>query len=106
MRLVYTTWPDAPTAAQAARILVRERLAACANVMPGAISFFFWEGEVQGEPEAICIFKTIDERVDALRQRLTELHPYDLPAFVALEVDAARSSSPFLDWIEDATRVA
>jgi len=52
-RLIYTTWPNAESAAPAAKELVSKRLAACATVLAGALSYFMWEGEVQGETEVM-----------------------------------------------------
>ncbi len=100
VRWIYTTWPSAEAAADAARTLVGERLAACANVIPGALSVFWWQGEVQAEPEAVMVLKTRWDRARALRERLIALHPYDTPAFVALDVDEARSHPDFLDWVQ------
>lgn len=103
-RLIYTTWPNAEAAANAARTLVEERLAACANIVPGALSVHWWEGTVEATPEAVVIFKTTRIQAARLRTRITELHAYDLPAIVALDVDANASSGPFLDWIASQTR--
>ncbi len=98
-RLIYTTWPNPESAANAARTLVEERLAACANILPGALSIHWWDGKVDADPEAVVIFKTTRIQAARLRTRIMELHPYDLPAIVALDVDAASSNGPFLDWI-------
>lgn len=103
-RLIYTTWPNAESAAEAARTLVEERLAACANIMPGALSIHWWEGRVDAEPEAIAIFKTTRMQAGRLRMRIQELHPYDMPAIVGLDVDKSASSTPFLDWISKEAR--
>lgn len=98
-RMIYTTWPNPESAAEAGRTLVEERLAACVNVLPGAFSFSWWEGQVNAEPEVVMIVKTTVARSKKLRDRIVALHPYDLPAIVALEVDKGGSSSTYLDWI-------
>lgn len=97
--LLYTTWPDAETAAAAGRSAVEAGLAACANVLAAGVSIFMWQGEVQQAAETVMIVKTTRARVPALRDRLLELHPYDLPAMVALNVDLRASHKPFLDWV-------
>src|SRR5690606_14854701 len=56
--LVYTTWPDATAAEQAGRALVEARLAACANILPGMVSLYHWEGTLQRAQEAVMILKT------------------------------------------------
>lgn len=99
-RLIYTTWPNPESAATAAKQMVTKRLAACANVMPGVFSYYWWEGEVQGETELVVIFKTTAAKVKDLRDAVLEAHPYDTPAFVAVDLDEARSSKDFIDWIK------
>jgi len=103
-RLIYTTWPNAESAAPAAKELVSKRLAACATVLAGALSYFMWEGEVQGETEVIVIFKTSAGTVKDLREAMSELHPYDTPAFVVIDIDEGRSSRDYIDWIKRETR--
>lgn len=103
-RLIYTTWPNAEAAANAARTIVEERLAACANVMPGALSVYWQDEKVEASPEAVVIFKTSRIQAARLRTRIGELHVYDLPAIIALDVDASSSSGPFMDWIVKETK--
>lgn len=103
-RLVYTTWPNPESAAAAAKELVTKRHAACANVIPGALSYYWWEGEVQGETEVVVIFKTSALRVKELKDAVMELHAYDQPAFVALDIDEMRSNKDFVDWIKRMTK--
>ena len=62
-----------------ARTLVSERLAACVNVLPPMPSIYRWEGSVEEVTEHQLIIKTIGHRLDALKRRLNELHPYDVP---------------------------
>lgn len=99
VRMIYTTWPNPETAAEAGRALVEERLAACVNVLPGVFSWFWWDGQVTGETEVVMMIKTTVLRARRLRERVKELHPYDTPAIVALEVDSGGSSAEYLDWI-------
>lgn len=101
---IYTTWPDPVEAEAAAELLVREKLAACANLFPGATSLYEWEGEVCREHETILILKTTATTIEALRQRLTDLHPYDVPCFLALPIAATVSSPDFLSWLAKQTR--
>lgn len=94
---VYFTAPDREEARRMAGIVVRERLAACANILDNALSLYWWEGEVREAPEAVCIFKTTAERYPELEKRLAGLHPYEVPCIVALPL--AGGFAPFLRWI-------
>jgi len=95
--VVLVTAPSAEQAAELARALVEEKLAACGNVLPGLRSIYRWEGAVQDEPEALLILKTTAGRFEALRGRVVELHPYDTPEVLALPVAAGHA--PYLDWV-------
>jgi periplasmic divalent cation tolerance protein len=100
--VVLVTAPTAEKAAEIARALVEERLAACGNVVPGLRSIYRWEGKVQDEAEALLVLKTARDRFDALRARVLALHPYDVPEVIALPVEAG--SAPYLAWIVGETR--
>ena len=102
--LVYTTWPDAESARAFAREAVEARLAACVHVLPPITSVYRWDDAVEEAQETPMLLKTTRAAADGLRARLTERHPYDLPAFVALPTDAAASSQAFLAWIEAETQ--
>jgi periplasmic divalent cation tolerance protein len=96
------TCPDAATAARIAAALVEERLAACVNVLPGVESVYRWEGRVERASEVLLLVKSTRDRLQALTARVVELHPYELPEVVA--VDIAGGLPGYLAWIADATR--
>lgn len=91
------TAPDLEVAARLARTLVEERLAACANLVPGVRSVYRWEGEIQDEGEVLLLVKCSAARADALAARIKALHPYDLPEVVVLP--AAGGSRDYLSWV-------
>lgn len=91
------TAPDLDAARELGRRLVEERLAACANIVPGLMSIFHWDGEVQDQSEVLLILKTTESVVGALVQRAASLHPYDVPEVLALPV--AEGYGPYLDWV-------
>ena len=99
--VVLVTAPSAEKAGELGRTLVSERLAACANVIPGLRSIYWWEGKVQDEPEALILLKTTRGRFEALRDRVLALHPYQVPEVVALPIEAG--SENYLKWIERET---
>ena len=99
--VVLVTAPDPEKAAEIARALVEERLAACGNVLPGLRSIYRWEGKVQDDREALLLLKTTRARFEALRARVLALHPYQVPEVIALPVEAG--SAPYLAWIAEET---
>lgn len=99
--LAISTCPDSATAANIAQALVEERLAACVNRLPGITSTYRWQGRVHDDAEILLLIKTTTARFDALRTRLVELHPYEVPELLALDV---RDGLPaYLDWLVDET---
>ena len=96
IRVVLVTAP-VEAAKTLASTLVEERLAACVNIVPGVASVFRWKGEIQVEAEHLLVVKTSAERLDALRARVVELHPYSVPEVVAL--DAVSVHVPYAEWV-------
>lgn len=87
-RIVLVTAPDEGVARQLARGMVEARLAACVNLVPGALSVFRWEGEVREEPEVLMLIKSTDERLGELVEFVEREHPYDVPEFVVVDPEA------------------
>lgn len=94
---VLTTAPETGVAETIAETLVAERLAACANIVPGATSIYRWDGAIQREAEVMIVLKTTAAISARLRDRLVELHPYDVPEVIAFDV--SDGSRPYLDWV-------
>ncbi len=96
-----TTCPDEGTARRIATALVDERLAACVNILPDLTSGYRWEGALETSPECLLLVKTRTDRLEALRLRLEDLHPYELPELVALPVEGG--SAAYLAWVVEET---
>lgn len=99
--VVFVTVP-ADEAPEMAKTLVEERLVACVNIVPGLRSIYWWQGKVEDEPEVLCIMKTQSHMFEALRDRVRELHSYEVEEIVALAILAG--NPPYLDWIKENTQ--
>ena len=99
--VVLVTTPTPERAAELARALVEERLAACGNVVPGLRSIYRWEGKVQDDAEALLVLKTTRGRFEALRDRVLALHPYEVPELLVLPV--AGGGAAYLAWVREST---
>ena len=95
--VVLVTCPNARTGRRVAGALMKRRLAACINLLPGALSLFRWKGKVDRATEILLIIKTSAARFEALRREVIRLHPYDVPEIVALPIIAGHQ--PYLRWI-------
>jgi periplasmic divalent cation tolerance protein len=101
---VYVTASDGAEALRIGDVVVAERLAACANVLEGMRSVYWWQGKVQHGQEAVLILKTTADRQEALIERVRQLHSYDCPCIEALPVVAGHA--PFLAWVESETHAS
>ncbi len=97
--VVLVTAPSADAAADIARAVVTEKLAACGNVVPAVRSIYRWKGELQDETEALLVLKAPRKRFPELCDRVRALHPYELPEVIALPIEAGHE--PYIDWIID-----
>jgi periplasmic divalent cation tolerance protein len=100
---IHVTMPDAEQAQTLARALVDEELAACVNIVPGVRSIYRFEDKVHEEDEVLCLVKTHPALFDRLRDRILELHPYDVPEILAFNVHD--SSRAYIDWLHGSVAV-
>lgn len=95
--LVLCTCPTAEEAGRIAGALLEARLAACVTSLPGAQSWYRWQGAVESAQEWILLIKTTRERYDTLERTLASLHPYEVPEILAFEASAGLPA--YLDWV-------
>ena len=95
--VVLSTLPTADKAAEIARALVEEQLAACVNIVPAVRSIYRWQGATQDDSEALAIIKTTRDRYDALARRVLQLHPYELPELIVLPLEGGHPA--YLAWV-------
>lgn len=98
---IYTVFPDEDVAAETARAALEKKLAACANILPVMRSLYLWKGKIEDEAEVAVIFKTTDDRYDALEKLIRKHHPYEVPCIVALPIE--NGHAPYLQWVVDQT---
>lgn len=100
-RFVYMTASSSEEAKKIGRALVEERLAACANVIDGMASVYWWQGELTEGREAVLIAKTRADLVPALTERVRALHSYTVPCVVALPI--LGGNPDYLVWLGEET---
>ena len=101
--VVMTTLPADADGPAFGRALLSERLAACVNLLAPMESVYRWEGRVEQESERQVIIKTTRDRLNALWDRVRELHPYEIPEFIVLAI--ADGNEAYLKWVGEATTV-
>ena len=99
--VVLATCPSQEVGEKLGNALVEERLAACANIIPGLTSIYRWEGKICRDAEVLLLIKTRRMRVPALTRRVKALHPYSVPEVIALPL--VGGSASYLSWVHDST---
>jgi periplasmic divalent cation tolerance protein len=94
---VYVTCADHAEALQVGQAVVEARLAACANVIDGMSSIYWWEGKLETATEAILIFKSRAELLESLTAKVREHHSYSVPCVVALPI--VGGNPDYLSWL-------
>jgi periplasmic divalent cation tolerance protein len=102
VRIVLTTAANPDEAARLGRTLVEEGLAACVTSIPAVQSIYRWQGQVESSTETLLMLKTGPDQLAALEARLHELHSYQTPEFLVLDVESA--SHPYLEWLQSSLR--
>ena len=98
--VVLVTCSTAAEARRIARAVVDARLAACVNILPGAVqSIYHWKGKVESARERLLLIKTSRKCLAKLQAAVERIHSYDVPEFIALPI--AAGSGAYLGWLEE-----
>jgi periplasmic divalent cation tolerance protein len=96
--LVYITTSGVSESKKIAKTLLKERLIACANIIPQIESLYLWKGEIEKDTESLLVAKTRSEKVDKVIKRVEEIHSYDIPCI--LQIQVKKGSGNYLEWLE------
>jgi periplasmic divalent cation tolerance protein len=99
---VYTTHPSVVEAERIGRELVERRLCACVNILPGMVSLYWWQGEIERGEETVMIVKTRAVLVEAVRAAVRQLHSYTTPAILVLPIEEV--DPDYRKWLMVETR--
>lgn len=101
-QIVFVTAPNRTVARKLARAALQAKLAACANLVPGLESHYWWRGKIESGAEVLIIFKTVKKNLARLQKLIIDNHPYDTAEFVV--VPLAGGSRRYLDWLAASVR--
>ncbi|MBN1870180.1 MAG: divalent-cation tolerance protein CutA [Candidatus Omnitrophica bacterium] len=97
--VVFITAKDVKEANKIAAKLVKDKLIACANIIKGVRSVFWWQGKADKANEVLMILKAKHSCFKAIMKAATLIHSYDVPEIIALPIiDGSRD---YLKWIEE-----
>jgi periplasmic divalent cation tolerance protein len=98
--MIYTTHNSEEEARRIAHLLIREKLAACANIFPIS-SVYWWQQKIEQDKEWVAVLKTTPSYWNAVKERIAEEHPYDVPCIIKWEVEA---NEAYEKWISDSMK--
>jgi len=102
VRFIYITAGNQEEAKRIGKELVKNRLAACVNIVKDITSFYWWDGELQEAQETVMIAKTKESLVEELVEKVKSMHSYSCPCIVSLPV--LQGNGAFLEWVEKETK--
>jgi len=94
---VYTTYPSIVEAEQAGRALVERRLCACVNILPGMVSYYWWNDALERGEEAVMFIKTRASLSEQVSAAVKEMHSYSTPAILVLPLESVEQT--YFDWL-------
>src|SRR3989338_11134625 len=100
--VIFVTAKDTAEAEKIGGALVEQKLAACANIIPGIKSIFRWEGKVDNAGETLLILKTKKSLFGKVEKAVKSLHSYTTPEIIALPIVAG--SKEYLKWISESVK--
>lgn len=100
-KVAFCTCDNLSTAKKLAELVVRQKLAACVNIVPNIYSVYSWNEKVEQSEEVLMILKTRSELIEALKDTIVSNHPYEVPEFITLDI--THGHEPYLNWLAAST---
>ena len=98
--IIMVTCPSRKEALDVSGRLLAKRLIACANIMPGVESKFWWKGKLDSAAEVLVMGKTVKKNFKKIETEIKRMHSYEVPEIIAVPITAG--SRDYLDWISGA----
>ena len=98
--LIQTTCSTKEEARKIAKVLIEEKLAACIQMFE-IESFYNWNNEFCCDNETLLNIKTRKDNFEKIKSRILELHSYDLPEIIQLDI--TNTSEEYLKFIKGNT---
>lgn len=100
--VVFITTPQTEEAKKIADKLIREKLAACVNIIPQVNSIFWWENRVDKAEESLLVIKTKKPLLSKLITYVKQIHSYSVPEIIALPIIGGNED--YLKWIDESVK--
>ena len=100
--VIFITAKDNEQAQRIAKGLLKAKLIACANIVPGVQSLFWWEGKIDEASEILLVLKTSASKINKIIGKVKSLHSYDVPEIIALPIVAGNKD--YLKWVNESVK--
>lgn len=100
--LAFITASSQKEASNIARALVKNKLAACVNILGKVRSFFWWQGKIERADEALLIIKSKKTKLPRIIKLVRAMHSYQVPEIITLPITGGYK--PYLRWIDASVR--
>ena len=99
---IYVTFGSLREAKRLGSLLVKNKLAACTNIIPTIYSTYVWKNKTMTDKECSMIVKTSKSRVKAAIKFIVKKHSYECPAVSAFPIQSTHAD--FQRWINEQTK--
>ena len=100
--VIFVTCSSREEAETIADALLSKKIVACANMISGVKSNFWWKGRIDSADETLLVLKTTKKNFANVEKAVKRLHSYDVPEIIALPI--AAGSKSYLDWIDKSVK--
>ena len=95
--IILITAKDKKEASKIARGLLEAQLIACANIVDGVRSLYWWQGKIDSSSEVLLMIKTKLKLFKKVTSKVKSLHSYQTPEIIALPIIIG--SDDYLNWL-------
>ena len=100
--VIFVTTKNTEEAQNISQTLVKKKLIACANIISGVKSIFWWAGKVDRANETLLVIKSQKRLLNQIIATVKKIHSYDCPEIIALPIIGGNKD--YLKWVKDSVK--